>query len=155
MYPIEYQKGRTFEEDWNNDWAFLVLNRPINNLTPVPLIVDYPQTKSNIGIYGYPGDRTENFLHGMVGGFGLNQNLKFKDLIEYYLDTYSGQSGSSILLYNEAKEVLGLIGIHTTGAEIINYGNRLTLEKYNLANTWMSQSSHGHGIGVSPRIIQK
>jgi hypothetical protein len=57
-------------------------------------------------LYGYPGtmpgqDRYHHYLWGMEGSFEIDYN---SDIINHYIDTSSGQSGSA--LYFEWMEII-------------------------------------------------
>jgi hypothetical protein len=48
----------------------------------LPIVVDYPQTSRDIGIYGYPEDKAKLdypniFMYGMTGKFELNNEDLF------------------------------------------------------------------------------
>ena len=148
LYPEDYLTTQQLSfEERDNDWAFLVLDQKIqSNIQPLPIVVDCPNLNKFIGIYGYSKDKMDLdvpnlYIYGMVGPYKLyQQNTNSNVVLTYQLDTFTGQSGSPIILYlGQSREAI--IGVHSAGDYNSNFniGSRLTTYKMNIVNMYLSQ----------------
>lgn len=93
----------------------------------ISVLTDETLERPDIGpaIVGYPGDKPEGTLWGaMVDSF------LWVDAFEliYDIDTYSGQSGSPILLLGDTEFQGSIVGVHTWGGNLGNGGIRIDRE---------------------------
>jgi V8-like Glu-specific endopeptidase/Ran GTPase-activating protein (RanGAP) involved in mRNA processing and transport len=103
-YPEEYK------DNINEDYALLVLEKEVGELTGYFRI--YEGSKDKLegrtgNLYGYPADRHDHYLWGTEGFFKIDNR---SDKIKHYIDTSSGQGGSS--LYIEESGNYYIFGVH-------------------------------------------
>ncbi|KAL2861882.1 trypsin-like cysteine/serine peptidase domain-containing protein [Aspergillus pseudodeflectus] len=106
-------KGGTYR---NNDVAFIQLNRPFDDVTPLEYQSTPLRGSEVIGVVGYPADRIYNEESGgqMYEEFRQTRwNLDHSagKLLEYRMNTFRGQTGAPVLL----KSNHASIGTHVYG----------------------------------------
>lgn len=118
-------------EDSEYDYAFLRLRDPVGDVSG---FFGYGAGLGSVGtkvnIAGYPGDKNTGSSRNQWQMRGRITLVTARNLY-YLIDTAEGQSGAPI--YNENNTV---IGIHTTGGTISNYGTRLTNAMVQVMRTW-------------------
>jgi len=134
----------TFKEWISNgnlhyDCAILVLDQSIGLYTGwggIFCLQDNEEIISRkVSITGYPGDKSFNQMWTM--------KYKIKDteaeIFSYEIDTYGGQSGSGIWTYQGSDPYI--MGVHTLGSTSLNYGVRLSKNKYDaIVKGWLSET---------------
>jgi glutamyl endopeptidase len=94
--------------------------------------------RAPVTIAGYPGDQ------GLVGGLyydvrsleGLSPSF-----LTYEADTTAGQSGGPI--FRSQDEIHEVVGIHTTGGEVSNWGLRLNQDMWANIKMWIEEAARG------------
>jgi V8-like Glu-specific endopeptidase len=117
----------TNKEDTNFDLALLVLNRSIGKYTGWGGVMSTPDstlTSQRVHITGYPGDKNFNEMWTMEH---IMKSLLI-ERFEYEIDTYKGQSGSAIWFKKFGLPII--VGIHTSGTTVINWGTRISDRKF-------------------------
>ncbi|OJJ43573.1 hypothetical protein ASPZODRAFT_28233 [Penicilliopsis zonata CBS 506.65] len=109
--PAEYIKtGHTI-----HDVGFIKLEEPFNNVEPFqPEETPKFSKAMNLGVVGYPGDiegGNEMYEHWDQTDIDLAKN----GLLNYWIDTEAGESGSPILREIRGTQRFAPIGVHTDG----------------------------------------
>jgi V8-like Glu-specific endopeptidase len=94
--------------------------------------------RAPVTVAGYPGDQ------GLVGGLyydvrsleGLSPSF-----LTYEADTTAGQSGGPI--FRSQDEIHEVVGIHTTGGEVSNWGLRLNQDMWANIKMWIEEAARG------------
>ena len=134
--PKKYKKGNDQE-----DFAILILQDHLGDKCGYFGIREFPKDlKSEIHIYGYPGDKVKKqitgeyfkYLYGMKGEF-----LFSNELITYNkIDTNCGQSGSPICIEAENRERY-IIGVHVRAQQGYNEGTYLNKARIDKIRKWV------------------
>jgi glutamyl endopeptidase len=94
--------------------------------------------RSPVTVAGYPADQ------GLVGGLYFDvrtlEGLSPWSLT-YEADTTAGQSGGPI--FRSQDQVHEVVGIHTTGGEVSNWGLRLNQDMWKNIQTWIAEAERG------------
>jgi glutamyl endopeptidase len=111
-----------YKDNSNEDYAMLVLEEAVGEYTGYFGI--YERLKDSLEgrtakLYGYPvkmpgQDSYDHYLWGMQGPFKIDNR---SDIIDHYIDTSSGQSGSP--LYIEESGNYYIFGVHVRGANSV------------------------------------
>jgi V8-like Glu-specific endopeptidase len=119
--------------DWTNrgdtdfDIALLVLNRSVGKYTGwggVMSTHNSALTNQRVHITGYPGDK--NCIEMWTMEHTMDAILA--ETFKYRIDTYNGQSGSAIWFLQQGSPMI--VGVHTSGTQIINGGTRISYQKF-------------------------
>lgn len=123
----------------NYDFAVITLDRDIGLQTGWMELYTTPSWSSAytgiLNTAGYPADLDygENLYWTSDNGYFANEYTHW-----YYLDTYGGQSGSPIWIYDGINRKI--VSIHTTsivGLDL-NYGTRINRNKFDCINNWLT-----------------
>lgn len=133
-YPDEYVKNG------KEDYGLLVLENSIGDFTGffgLGIIPEELSEKLEVNITGYPADKVKNKpkYYEMWSMKGPIKNIK-DDLLHYEIDTYKGQSGSSVW-YKDGQDYF-VIGVHIQGDELlkVNKATFLTESRFNQIEQW-------------------
>lgn len=138
-YPEEYKYSG------KEDYALLVLDRDISCYTGAfGLKTSLIGLNTNIGsLYGYPAvivgqEIQSHYLWGMEGEFVIDQN---EDMIDYKIDTSSGQSGAGVyIVENGDYYVIGVHVLDDKGSNITNQATCMNSTRVKRIQEWISMS---------------
>lgn len=131
-------------KDWNYDWGLITLDRSIGDITGwMGLTTADPDD----GIYtgtlhtaGYPGDLNS----GTMMYYTSNTGAYATDTKHwYYLDTYGGQSGSAVWIYDSETGDPLVVTVHAygnSGGTTPNSGTRLSHDNLDILTAWQASS---------------
>lgn len=126
------------EEDSNNDYGAILLDENLGEQTgwfSFAALSDTELTTNFATISGYPADldrATRQYFHAR------NISRVSPRRLQYDIDTYGGQSGSSIHIESNGERVA--VGIHTTGSSLGNSGTRIVAEVFNNMQRWKNEA---------------
>lgn len=86
-----------------NDVAFVQLEDPFKDITPINYSITPMKNKEKLGVVGYPADKIKDSEHGaqMYEEFGdvdYDLSTAFKNMLEYRISTYAGMSFLILLI---------------------------------------------------------
>jgi glutamyl endopeptidase len=128
--------GWTVNSDYGHDFALLTLDRSIGNSTGWMGVAYYRTVNGlNGNTAGYPGDKGGVKMYYTSGKIVSSSATQ----LFYYIDTYPGQSGSSIYnLYNSTRYIFGINNVQWSS---YNGGVRIDATKFNSIKSWMASGS--------------
>jgi len=139
----QYFVSPNYIKEGKEDYGILILKRPIGEVTGyfglACLESEEIKTK-RINVTGYPSDKVASKpnvyeMWGMGGEAShVDQN---RGIINYLIDTESGQSGSGVW-YQEGEEYY-VCGVHVAGTQFVNTATLLTRAMYKQIHTWVEQ----------------
>lgn len=121
-YQISYYYTHTGKNgdwksyDYDNDWAILVLNKPINGIKPLKIRAglrnsDIPSLYKSLAVGGYSSDLNDGHFLTMHWGCSPTSNVKGKT-IDYNCKVFRGASGSPVIDITKGE----IIGITSNGS---------------------------------------
>jgi len=129
----------TKDHDRNYDYAMIVLNQDIgttvgtmgfgyNNSLPL----------SNVNINGYPGDKPSGTMWHSFGALKIIQPFR----LYHDLDTFGGNSGSAVYVYNASAGTRIIYGIHAYGVDSTGYNGatRINQAVNDNLKRWISEN---------------
>ena len=142
--------GWTDLGETEHDWAVLNLDRNVGNFTgwmgrrTCNLGGSCPEYVGYLNTAGYPGDKGgETMWFDVDSGHSVDEYNHW-----YYMDTFSGQSGSPVWVYFSSMDLRYILSIHTCGTggcgidgKGVNHGTRLNQDKYDMIDTWCGEDS--------------
>jgi V8-like Glu-specific endopeptidase len=138
-YPVEYKHSG------KEDYALLVLDRDISCYTGAfGLKTSLKDLNTNNGsLYGYPAvivgqEIMSHHLWGMEGEFLVDQD---EDMVEYKIDTSSGQSGAGVyIVENGDYYVIGVHVLDDKGNNTTNQATCMNSSRVKTIQEWISMS---------------
>ncbi|KAL4882404.1 hypothetical protein BJY04DRAFT_187010 [Aspergillus karnatakaensis] len=130
---VEFRHGKRVAttQEWmekggrrESDVAFIKLNKPFDEVTPLDFRDTPESDKGVIGVVGYPGDLEDNGEPGcqIYEAFvDAKWDLNRSQVLEYQVDAWGGFSGSPIFDQDD----MDCIGIHTHGGARKNCGTAI------------------------------
>lgn len=134
------------------DYAAANFSTPVAGIsTYMPLVFDQTLAPGNgINLAGYPASvQGESNSRAMWHGFGEVRQVVGR-VLEHYVDTSGGNSGSPIWLFNSGTGERRVVAIHAfgrTSAPIYNGGPRLVSQNQGLIEQWLAWRPGGGGTG--------
>lgn len=124
-----YTFKRWLRGDQQFDMALLLLDEPIGKYTGWGGLVstsDSDLIQEKVHITGYPGDGDK----GCKQMWSMSHTIKTvkSEQFDYEIDTFGGQSGSAVWINKWGTPMI--LGVHTTGSDLINSGVRLSGQKF-------------------------
>ena len=115
----------------------IILDRDIGNQTGwLGFAYEEPMSPYIVNINGYPGDKPDGTMwHAECQISRIDREKLF-----YPCDTFGGMSGSSIYIFDKAKDARTVYGVHAYGATDINSGTRIDQSKYEIILNWKKQN---------------
>lgn len=126
--------GWTSKQDSNYDFALITLDREIGKTTGWLGYGYYPSINGVTGnLAGYPGDKDGG--KGLYYHYGpISSSTSYR--LSYQIDTYGGQSGSSVYRIDNGNRYV--FGVHTHGGSTYNSGTRIDSKKFNDLKSWIA-----------------
>ena len=133
--------GWTDSRDYRHDWAVLTLDRNIGSFTG--WMGRMTASSSNyiyadaLNTAGYPGDKPDGTMW-YDGDYGRTAD-EYNHW--YYMDTFSGQSGSPVWRYYNNERHILTVHAHGDDGSGSNWGTRLNQDKYDRIITWVNSDT--------------
>ncbi len=120
-YNSNGERGSWVSNDWENDWAVIVLGDPVDALVAKPVEVFkgfhpriIPRTKGKLILGGYSGDLAEGNYLTVHWGCSIEQADAQNGVINDNCSHYKGSSGSPYFLKGMNK----VVGVHAFGSRL-------------------------------------
>ena len=135
------QGPRSFNDDVVNDYAIVILKRPIhargisNRITDLISLEEYIQQKEGplvISTLGYPSIRPEHTLWLQLECDIIG--LTTPRVIQHQCETEQGQSGSPLFIHDQNQ--IKIVGVVTHKGHNVNYGNYFSRDQVQKLKNW-------------------
>jgi len=128
-------KGWTSSHLRDYDYAMIVLSQDIGNSNGwLGYGWQEPMPAYNVNINGYPGDKPSGTMWHSFCQLQIIQSFR----LYYACDTFNGESGSAVYVYNTSDQSRTIRGIHAYGVDStgLNGATRITESVFNKIKEW-------------------
>jgi len=133
------------EEDRDYDIAMMVLEKPIGKTTGYMWIASksasYFGEPRGLNTAGYPQDLGGSYCVRQYRAYGKSCGLNGTGkLIHHYADSWPGQSGSPVWIYNKDAGERWVVGVHVAGGDSYNSAVRISDYYFNWINEYLKEN---------------
>lgn len=129
----------TKDHDRNYDYAMIILNSDIGN-TVGTMAYGYNNNLplNNVNINGYPGDKPTGQMWHSFGALKINQPFR----LYHDCDTFGGNSGSAVYVYQSSAGTRTIYGIHAYGVDStgFNGATRINQAVFERLKRWINEN---------------
>lgn len=140
---VNVVKKRVMKEYFDNenadyDVGMLVLESAVGHQTDYMWMTSKSTSyfdDAGVNIAGYPSDLggTKQY-HAFGQTAGMNGRL-----IKHHVDTYAGQSGSPVWIYDKSEATRWVVAIHVRGGDTTNYAVRISESYFTWINDYLKE----------------
>ena len=134
--PLEAAVPSDDMSHYQFDYAVLRLAKPVTNpVVGILAATDEELTTHKARISGYPGDKPKGTMWTTTGPVAPAEH----GLLRYKIDTYKGESGSSVMMRVDDLRGQCCVGVHVAGSHEwdANIAVRMTKERIAKVRAWM------------------